>query len=68
MAIRLLESRLECMTVNDENETVNGGPTYHKSKVGVSISLDNVANVILTAGRVRFRQQCPYQALALPIN
>ncbi|MCJ1319947.1 spindle assembly checkpoint kinase [Xylographa vitiligo] len=33
MAIRLLESRFESMTVNDENELVNGCPTYHKSKV-----------------------------------
>ncbi|MCJ1398325.1 spindle assembly checkpoint kinase [Xylographa trunciseda] len=39
MAIRLLESRLESMTVNDENEPVNGGPTYHKSKGSLSTAM-----------------------------
>ena len=33
MAIRLLESRLEQLSVNDENEPVNGGAVYQKSKV-----------------------------------
>ena len=34
MAVRLLESRFESLTVNDENEPpVNNGPIYHKSKV-----------------------------------
>ena len=33
MAIRALESRLERMSVNDENEPVNGGPSYQKPKV-----------------------------------
>lgn len=34
MAVRLLESRFETLTVNDENEPpANNGSTYHKSKV-----------------------------------
>ena len=33
MAIRMLESRLETLTVNDENEPRNGGPAYSKAKV-----------------------------------
>ncbi len=32
MAIRIIESRLESLTVNDENEPSNGGPSaYQKS-------------------------------------
>ena len=33
MTVRMLESRLETLTVNDENEPQNGGPIYSKSKV-----------------------------------
>lgn len=33
MAIRALESRLERMSVNDENEPTNGGSIYQKPKV-----------------------------------
>lgn len=33
MAIRALESRLERMSVNDENEPTNGGSMYQKPKV-----------------------------------
>ena len=35
MAIRLLESRFEGLTVTDENEPGNGGPVY-KSKVNIA--------------------------------
>ena len=35
MAIRLLESRFEGLTVTDENEAVNGVPVY-KSKVNIA--------------------------------
>ena len=37
MAIRTIESRLERMSVNDENEPANGGNMYPKPKVGVCI-------------------------------
>lgn len=33
MAIRAIESRLEQLSVNDENEPSNGGILYQKSKV-----------------------------------
>ena len=33
MAIRAIESRFERMSVNDENESVNGGSLFQKSKV-----------------------------------
>lgn len=33
MAIRAIESRFEQLSVNDENEQVNGGGVFHKSKV-----------------------------------
>lgn len=33
MAIRAIESRFEQLSVTDENEPVNGGGTFHKSKV-----------------------------------
>ncbi len=33
MAVRAIESRLERMSVNDENEPANGGGVFHKSKV-----------------------------------
>jgi len=48
MAVRLLESRFESLTVNDENEPpANNGPTYHKSKVysgGTSFNAVQLAN------------------------
>ncbi|MCJ1395934.1 spindle assembly checkpoint kinase [Xylographa bjoerkii] len=44
MAIRLLESRLESMTVNDENESVSGGQIYHKSKVGITMSISGLGS------------------------
>ena len=34
MAIRVLESRLEQLSVTDENEPPVGGSAYHKTKVG----------------------------------
>lgn len=34
MAIRVLESRLEQLSVTDENEPPIGSSLYHKSKVG----------------------------------
>ena len=33
MAARTLEARFEGMSVNDENEPVNGGVAYQKTKV-----------------------------------
>ena len=33
MAIRAIESRFEQLSVNDENEQVNGGGIFHKPKV-----------------------------------
>ena len=33
MAIRTIESRLEQLSVNDENEPSNGGNRYQKSQV-----------------------------------
>lgn len=46
MAIRMLESRFDSLTVNDENEAPagNGGPVYNKSKVG-PISRDNAQSL-----------------------
>ena len=35
MAIRTIESRFEQLSVNDENEPVNGGGIFHKPKVQV---------------------------------
>ena len=39
MAIRTIESRLERMSVNDENEPVHGAPIHVKSKVFQQVSL-----------------------------
>ena len=44
MAIRTIESRLECLSVNDENEQPNAGGIYQKSKVGLPRVGDNVAH------------------------
>ena len=33
MAIRTIESSLECMSINDENEPANDGFLYKKTKV-----------------------------------
>ena len=41
MAIRALESRLERMSVNDENEPVNGGSMYLKPKVSILFFFDH---------------------------
>ena len=41
MAIRALESRLERMSVNDENEPMNGGSMYLKPKVSVGFFFDH---------------------------
>lgn len=35
MATRTLESRFERMSVNDENEPVDGGKLYSKTQVGL---------------------------------
>lgn len=35
MAIRSIESRLESLTVNDENEQLNGANAYKSSKVSI---------------------------------
>lgn len=37
MAIRAIESRLESLSVNDENEPVNGGAIHPKSKVSLKV-------------------------------
>lgn len=39
MAIRAIESRFERMSVNDENEPVNGGSIFQKSKVKRRLNL-----------------------------
>ena len=44
MAIRTIESRLECLSVNDENEQPNAGGMYQKSKVSVPGMTVNVAH------------------------
>ena len=35
MAVRMIESHFERMSVNDENEPTNGGKLYQKSKARV---------------------------------
>ncbi|KAF6234643.1 hypothetical protein HO173_007269 [Letharia columbiana] len=39
MAIRAIESRFEQLSVTDENEPVNGGGTFHKSKGSFSTAM-----------------------------
>ena len=41
MAVKALESRLERMSVNDENEPVNGGSMYLKPKVSILCFFDH---------------------------
>ena len=48
MAIRAIESRFEQLTVTDENEPVNGGGIFHKSKV------ENKSNSLLIALLIKF--------------
>ena len=57
MAIRAIESRFEQLSVTDENEPVNGGGIFHKSKVGFSI---RPLRLCLSSDRDRFRRQCQY--------
>ena len=46
MAIRSIESRLECLSVNDENDQPNGGGIYQKSKVKLNYTVEDVANIL----------------------
>lgn len=48
MAIRAIESRFEQLSVTDENEPVNGGGIFHKSKV------ENKPNPILSALLIKY--------------
>ena len=37
MTIRTIESSLECMSINDENEPANDGFLYKKTKVRLEV-------------------------------
>lgn len=65
MAIRAIESRFEQMSVTDENEPVNGGGIFHKSKVKLRIFSSRLC---LSNYRGLSRRQCQYLVSYPPPN